>query len=101
MLYFEVGCGFFQKAAAALVDGDNTGRGAMAKKDALEYEGVIMEALPNAQFRVQLSNGHMVLAYLSGKMRTNFVRVVPGDKVRVVLSEYDLNQGRIVWRNRG
>ena len=73
----------------------------MPKKDALEYEGVITEALPNAQFRVQLSNGHMVLAYLSGKMRTNFVRVVPGDKVRVVLSEYDLDQGRIVWRNRG
>ncbi|HEY7348832.1 MAG TPA: translation initiation factor IF-1 [Ktedonobacterales bacterium] len=73
----------------------------MPKKDALEYEGVIMEALPNAQFRVELSNGHKVLAYLSGKMRTNFVRVVPGDKVKVVLSEYDLDQGRIVWRNRG
>jgi translation initiation factor IF-1 len=73
----------------------------MPKKDALEYEGVILEALPNAQFRVQLSNGHKVLAYLSGKMRTNFVRVVPGDKVKVVLSEYDLDQGRIVWRNRG
>ena len=73
----------------------------MPKKDALEYEGVIMEALPNAQFRVQLSNGHKVLAYLSGKMRTNFVRVVPGDKVRVVLSEYDLDQGRIIWRVRG
>jgi translation initiation factor IF-1 len=72
----------------------------MPKKDALEYEGVIMEALPNAQFRVQLSNGHKVLAYLSGKMRTNFVRVVPGDKVRVVLSEYDLDQGRIIWRVR-
>jgi translation initiation factor IF-1 len=73
----------------------------MPKKDALEYEGVIVEALPNAQFWVQLSNGHKVLAYLSGKMRTNFVRVVPGDKVKVVLSEYDLDQGRIVWRNRG
>ncbi|HEY7126106.1 MAG TPA: translation initiation factor IF-1 [Ktedonobacterales bacterium] len=73
----------------------------MPKKDALEYEGVITEALPNAQFRVELSNGHQVLAYLSGKMRTNFVRVVPGDKVRVVLSEYDLNQGRIIWRVRG
>jgi translation initiation factor IF-1 len=73
----------------------------MPKKDTLEYEGVITEALPNAQFRVQLTNGHQVLAYLSGKMRTNFVRVVPGDKVRVVLSEYDLNQGRIIWRVRG
>ncbi len=73
----------------------------MPKKDALEYEGVITEALPNAQFWVELSNGHKVLAYLSGKMRTNFVRVVPGDKVKVVLSEYDLDQGRIVWRNRG
>ena len=73
----------------------------MPKKDALEYEGVITEALPNAQFWVQLENGHKVLAYLSGKMRTNFVRVVPGDKVKVVLSEYDLDQGRIVWRNRG
>ncbi len=73
----------------------------MPKKDALEYEGVITEALPNAQFRVQLSNGHTILAYLSGKMRTNFVRVVPGDKVRVVLSEYDLNQGRIIWRVKG
>ena len=73
----------------------------MPKKDALEYEGVVMEALPNAQFRVQLSNGHKVLAYLSGKMRTNFIRVIPGDKVRVVLSEYDLDQGRIIWRGRG
>jgi translation initiation factor IF-1 len=72
----------------------------MPKKDALEYEGVVTEALPNAQFRVELSNGHKVLAYLSGKMRTNFVRVVPGDKVRVVLSEYDLDQGRIIWRVR-
>ncbi len=72
----------------------------MPKKDALEYEGVVTEALPNAQFRVELSNGHKVLAYLSGKMRTNFVRVVTGDKVRVVLSEYDLDQGRIIWRVR-
>ena len=72
----------------------------MPKKDTLEYEGVITEALPNAQFRVQLNNGHHVLAYLSGKMRTNFVRVVPGDKVKVVLSPYDLTRGRITWRVR-
>ena len=72
----------------------------MATKEKIELEGTVTEALPGTMFRVKLDDGHTVLAYLSGKMRTNFVRVVPGDKVKVILSEYDLDQGRIVWRNR-
>jgi translation initiation factor IF-1 len=73
----------------------------MPKKDVIEVEGTVTEALPNAMFRVELENGHRVLAHLSGKIRLNFVRIVPGDKVRVELSPYDLNKGRITWRNRG
>lgn len=72
----------------------------MAKKDEIEVEGKIIESLPNAMFRVELEEGHQVLATLSGKIRMNFVRIVPGDKVRVVLSPYDLTRGRITWRIR-
>ena len=70
----------------------------MAKEDMIEVEGVIAEALPNAQFRVQLDNGHMVLAHLSGKVRMHFIRIIPGDKVKVELSPYDLSRGRITYR---
>lgn len=64
----------------------------------MEVEGVILEALPNAQFKVELSNGHQILAHISGKLRMNFIRILPGDKVTVEMSPYDLTKGRITWR---
>ncbi|MCL2678779.1 MAG: translation initiation factor IF-1 [Dehalococcoidia bacterium] len=70
----------------------------MAKKEAIEVEGVVTEALPNATFRVKLANGHMVLASISGKIRVHYIRVLPGDKVLVELSPYDLARGRITYR---
>ena len=70
----------------------------MPKEDAIEVEGKVVEPLPNAMFRVQLENGHMVLAHISGKMRMNYIRILPGDKVKVELSPYDLNRGRITFR---
>ncbi len=70
----------------------------MSKEDVLEVEGVILEALPNAQFKVELSNGHVILAHISGKLRMNFIRILPGDKVTVEMSPYDLTKGRITWR---
>ena len=73
---------------------------AMAKKDDIEVEGKVLEALPNAMFRVEIDEQHQVLATLSGRIRMNFVRIVPGDKVKVVLSPYDLTRGRITWRVR-
>ena len=72
----------------------------MAKEDVIEVEGTITEALPNTQFRVELDNGHNVLAHISGKMRMNYIRILPGDKVRVELSPYDLDRGRITYRFR-
>ena len=72
----------------------------MPKRDAIEVEGTVTEALPNAMFRVALEGERSVLATLSGKVRMNFVRVVPGDRVRIELSPYDLTRGRIVWRER-
>ncbi len=72
----------------------------MAKKDEIEIEGKVVEALPNAMFKVEIDEQHQVLATLSGRIRMNFVRIVPGDKVRVVLSPYDLSRGRIIWRVR-
>jgi translation initiation factor IF-1 len=68
------------------------------KEEALEVEGTVMEPLPNAMFRVELKNGHMVLAHISGKMRMNFIRILPGDKVKVEMSPYDLTRGRITYR---
>lgn len=68
------------------------------KREAIEVEGTVTEALPNATFRVQLANGHEVLAYVSGKIRMNFIRVLPGDRVLVELSPYDLSRGRITYR---
>jgi len=68
------------------------------KKDAIEVEGTVIEPLPNAMFRVELENGHKVLAHISGKMRMHFIKILPGDKVTVELSPYDLSRGRIVYR---
>jgi translation initiation factor IF-1 len=70
----------------------------LPKDDAIEVEGTVMEPLPNAMFRVQLENGHKVLAHISGKMRMHFIRILPGDKVKVDLSPYDLTRGRITYR---
>ncbi len=70
----------------------------MAKEDVLELEGTVLEALPNAMFQVELENGHQILAHISGKLRMNFIRILPGDKVTVGLSPYDLTRGRITWR---
>lgn len=72
----------------------------MAKDDVIEVEGTVIESLPNAMFRVELDNGHKVLAHISGKMRMRFIRITPGDKVTVELSPYDLSRGRIRWRKR-
>ncbi len=76
-----------------------TGRN-LAKKDTIEVEGKVTEPLPNAMFRVELDNGHEVLAHISGKLRMNFIRILPGDRVRVELSPYDLTRGRITYRLR-
>jgi translation initiation factor IF-1 len=70
----------------------------MAKDDVIEVEGTVLEALPNAMFQVELENGHKILAHISGKMRMNFIRILPGDKVMVELTPYDLKRGRITYR---
>ena len=70
----------------------------MAKEEAIEVEGVITDSLPNAMFRVELENGHKILAHVSGKIRMHFIRILPGDKVKVELSPYDLTRGRITFR---
>ncbi len=70
----------------------------MAKEEGIEVEGVVIETLPNAMFRVELQNGHRVLAHISGRMRMHFIKILPGDLVRVELSPYDLNRGRIIYR---
>ncbi len=70
----------------------------MAKEEAIEVEGKVIEPLPNAMFRVELENGHKVLAHISGKMRMNYIRILPGDKVKLELSPYDLSRGRITFR---
>ncbi|MDO8685799.1 MAG: translation initiation factor IF-1 [Clostridiales bacterium] len=72
----------------------------MPKDDVIEVEGTVLEALPNAMFQVALENGHKVLAHISGKLRMNFIRILPGDKVTLELSPYDLTRGRITWRAR-
>ena len=70
----------------------------MSKEDVIEVEGTVVEALPNTNFKVQLENGHEILAHISGKLRMNYIKILPGDKVKVELSPYDLNRGRITWR---
>ena len=72
----------------------------MSKDDVIEVEGRVIEKLPNAHFQVQLENGHTILAHISGKLRMNFIRIIPGDKVLIEMSPYDLTKGRIVWRDK-
>ncbi len=72
----------------------------MSKSDVVEIEGTVVEKLPNAMFQVELENGHRVLAHISGKLRMNFIKIVPGDKVTLELSPYDLTKGRIIWRDK-
>ena len=72
----------------------------MSKEDLIEVEGVVKEALPNAMFQVELDNGHRVLAHISGKIRMHFIRILPGDRVKVELSPYDLSRGRITYRSK-
>ena len=72
----------------------------MSKEDVIEIEGIVVEKLPNAIFKVELENGHQVLAHISGKLRKNFIRILPGDKVTMEMSPYDLTKGRITWRDK-
>lgn len=72
----------------------------MSKDDVIETEGVIVEALPNASFKVKLSNGHIITAYISGKLRMNYIKIIPGDGVKLEMSPYDLTKGRIIWRSK-
>ena len=72
----------------------------MSKDDVIEAEGVILEALPNVTFKVKLSNGHTITAYISGKLRMHYIKIIPGDTVKIEMSPYDLTKGRIVWRSK-
>ena len=72
----------------------------MAKEDMIEVEGTVIEALPNAMFKVEITGGHVINAHISGKLRMNFIRILPGDKVTVEMSPYDLSKGRITWRSK-
>ena len=72
----------------------------MAKSDMIEVEGTVVEAMPNTTFQVDIGNGHVILAHISGKLRMNFIRILPGDKVTVEMSPYDLTRGRITWRSK-
>ncbi len=72
----------------------------MAKDDVMELEGTVVETLPNAMFKVELENGHQILAHISGKLRMNFIKILPGDKVTIEMSPYDLTRGRITWRSK-
>lgn len=72
----------------------------MPKSDMIEVEGIVLEALPNANFQVELQNGHKILAHISGKLRMNYIRILPGDKVTIEMSPYDLTRGRIIWRSK-
>ena len=72
----------------------------MSKADMIELEGTVVEALPNAMFKVEIQGGHQILAHISGKLRMNFIRILPGDKVTVEMSPYDLSKGRITWRSK-
>ena len=72
----------------------------MSKEDMIDLEGVVVEAMPNAMFKVEIQGGHQILAHISGKLRMNFIRILPGDKVTVEMSPYDLSKGRITWRSK-
>ena len=94
------GGGFGSPPARRNVAVSERSPGSLPKKDAIEVEGTVQEPLPNAMFRVELANGHKVLAHISGKMRMHYIRILPGDRVLVELSPYDLSRGRIVYRYR-
>ena len=83
-------------ASRKTLGGSNT----WAKDDVIELEGTVVESLPNTTFRVDIGNGHVILAHISGKLRMNFIRILPGDKVTVQMSPYDLTRGRITWRSK-
>ena len=72
----------------------------MAKSEAIEVEGVVLEQLPNDMFKVEIEGGHVILAHISGKLRMNYIKILPGDKVTLALSPYDLSKGRIIWRDK-
>ena len=72
----------------------------MSKEDMIELEGTVVEAMPNAMFKVEIQGGHVILAHISGKLRMNYIRILPGDKVTVEMSPYDLSKGRITWRSK-
>ena len=72
----------------------------MANSEAIEVEGVVLEKLPNAMFKVEIEGGHVILAHISGKLRMNYIKILPGDKVTLALSPYDLSKGRIIWRDK-
>ena len=72
----------------------------MAKSEAIEVAGVVLEKLPNAMFKVEIEGGHVILAHISGKLRMNYIKILPGDKVTLALSPYDLSKGRIIWRDK-
>ena len=72
----------------------------MSKEDVIEVEGTVIDTLPNTMFKVELENGHQILAHISGKLRMNYIKILPGDKVKLELSPYDLTRGRIVWRDK-
>jgi translation initiation factor IF-1 len=94
--YFHCNAGSFSAEFARLL----LLRGCMAKEDAIQMEGKVLETLPNTMFRVQLQNGHVVTAHISGKMRKNYIRILTGDSVTVEMTPYDLTKGRIVYRGR-
>ena len=72
----------------------------MSKSEAIEVEGVVLEKLPNAMFKVEIEGGHVILAHISGKLRMNYIKILPGDKVTIEMSPYDLSKGRIIWRDK-
>lgn len=72
----------------------------MSKDDVIEAEGIVLEALPNVNFKVKLSNGHIITAYISGKLKMHYIKIIPGDAVKIEMSPYDLTKGRIVWRSK-
>lgn len=83
-----------------LCDKPNKGVSALSKADNIELQGTVVEAMPNATFKVELENGHEILAHISGKLRMNYIKILPGDKVTVEMSPYDLTRGRITWRSK-
>ena len=96
----EIRCGFLRHRTLTIVVKRQIRRDSLSKQDVIEVEGVVSDSFPNAMFEVKLQNGHKILATISGKLRMNFIRILPGDKVTVELSPYDLSRGRITWRGK-